>query len=40
MRAFHHHVLRRGEQGYIYLAYGANTCDITHDPTWTVVALI
>jgi len=28
-----------GEQGYIRLAYGANTCDITNDPTWTVVAL-
>jgi len=24
-----------GEQGYIYLAYGSNTCDITNDPSWT-----
>jgi len=25
-----------GESGYIRLAYGANTCDITNDPTWVV----
>jgi len=26
-----------GESGYIRLAYGANTCDITNDPTWVSV---
>jgi len=26
-----------GEGGYIRLAYGQNTCDITNDPTWTTV---
>jgi len=26
-----------GESGYIQLAYGSNTCDITNDPTWTNV---
>jgi len=26
-----------GESGYIRLAYGANTCDITNDPTWVNV---
>jgi C1A family cysteine protease len=25
-----------GESGYIRLAYGQNTCDITNDPTWVV----
>jgi C1A family cysteine protease len=29
-----------GESGYIRLAYGANTCDITNDPTYTVVSLV
>jgi C1A family cysteine protease len=29
-----------GESGYIQLAYGANTCDITNDPTWTTVKLV
>ena len=24
-----------GESGFIQLAYGQNTCDITNDPTWT-----
>ena len=28
-----------GEDGYIQLAYGQNTCDITNDATWTTVAL-
>jgi C1A family cysteine protease len=28
-----------GEDGYIQLAYGKNTCDITNDPTWTTVVL-
>jgi len=27
-----------GESGYIRLAYGANTCDITNDPTYTTVS--
>lgn len=27
-----------GESGYIRLAYGQNTCDITNDPTYTKVA--
>lgn len=27
-----------GEAGYIRLAYGQNTCDITNDPTWTTVS--
>ncbi|KAJ1435606.1 hypothetical protein B484DRAFT_445987, partial [Ochromonadaceae sp. CCMP2298] len=27
-----------GESGFILLAYGANTCDITYDPTWTQVS--
>jgi len=27
-----------GEGGYIRLAYGANTCDITNDPTYTSVS--
>lgn len=26
-----------GESGYIRLAYGKNTCDITNDPTWVTV---
>ena len=26
-----------GESGFIRLAYGANTCDITSDPTWVAV---
>lgn len=26
-----------GENGYIRLAYGQNTCDITSDPTWVTV---
>ncbi len=26
-----------GESGFIRLAYGANTCDITNDPTWVTV---
>lgn len=26
-----------GESGYIRLAYGQNTCDITNDPTWVKV---
>lgn len=29
-----------GEQGYIYLAWGKNTCDITNDPIWTVVSQV
>jgi C1A family cysteine protease len=29
-----------GESGYIRLAYGKNTCDITNDPTWTAVKLV
>jgi len=28
-----------GESGFIQLAYGANTCDITNDATWTTVKL-
>mmetsp|Transcript_27708 Transcript_27708/g.61126 ORF Transcript_27708/g.61126 Transcript_27708/m.61126 type:complete len:335 (+) Transcript_27708:34-1038(+) len=28
-----------GESGYIRLAYGQNTCDITNDPTYTKVSL-
>jgi C1A family cysteine protease len=28
-----------GESGYIRLAYGQNTCDITNDATWTTVYL-
>jgi C1A family cysteine protease len=28
-----------GEDGYIQLAYGKNTCDITNDPTWTTVVV-
>ena len=31
---------KQGEDGYIYLAYGKNTCDITNDPTWTSVSLV
>ena len=27
-----------GESGYIRLKYGANTCAITNDPTYVVVA--
>jgi len=27
-----------GENGYIQLLYGQNTCDITNDPTWTTVS--
>lgn len=27
-----------GEEGYIYLAYGDNTCNIASDPTYTSVA--
>jgi len=27
-----------GESGFIRLAYGKNTCDITNDPTWVTVA--
>jgi C1A family cysteine protease len=26
-----------GEAGYIRLAYGQNTCDITNDPTWVTL---
>jgi len=26
-----------GESGYIRLAYGADTCGITNDPTWAKV---
>jgi len=29
-----------GESGYIRLAYGANTCDITNDPTYVSVSLV
>lgn len=29
-----------GESGYIRLAYGKNTCDITNDPTYTEVSLV
>ena len=29
-----------GESGYIQLAYGQNTCDITNDATWTVTTLV
>ena len=29
-----------GESGYIQLAYGQNTCDITNDPTYTTVQLV
>ncbi len=29
-----------GESGYIRLAYGQNTCDITNDPTYTAVKLV
>jgi C1A family cysteine protease len=29
-----------GESGYIRLAYGSNTCDITNDPTYTKVSLV
>jgi hypothetical protein len=29
-----------GESGFIRLAYGANTCDITNDPTYTSVSLV
>lgn len=29
-----------GENGYIRLAYGQNTCDITNDPTYTSVKLV
>lgn len=29
-----------GEDGYIRLAYGENTCDITNDPTYTAVTLL
>lgn len=29
-----------GESGYIRLAYGKNTCDITNDPTYTDVKLV
>lgn len=29
-----------GESGYIRLAYGQNTCDITNDPTYTTVSLV
>ena len=29
-----------GEEGYIQLAYGNNTCNLTNDPTWTVVFLV
>jgi C1A family cysteine protease len=28
-----------GEAGYIYLAYGKNTCDLTYMPTFTDAAL-
>jgi len=27
-----------GESGFIRLAYGQNTCDITYDPTWVTVS--
>ena len=27
-----------GESGFIRLAYGANTCDITNDPTYVTMA--
>lgn len=27
-----------GESGYIQLAYGQNTCDITNDPTWVTTS--
>lgn len=29
-----------GESGFIRLAYGKNTCDITNDPTYTAVKLV
>ena len=29
-----------GEGGYIRLAYGQNTCDITNDPTYTKVSKV
>lgn len=29
-----------GESGYIRLAYGSNTCDITNDPTYTKVSRV
>lgn len=29
-----------GEDGFIRLAYGSNTCDITNDPTYTTVSLV
>ena len=29
-----------GEAGFIYLAYGENTCDITNDPTWVSVGTV
>jgi len=29
-----------GESGFIRLAYGQNTCDITNDPTYTTVKLV
>ena len=29
-----------GESGYIRLAYGSNTCDITNDPTYTKVSKV
>jgi len=29
-----------GESGFIRLAYGKNTCDITNDPTYTKVSLV
>jgi C1A family cysteine protease len=29
-----------GEDGFIYLKYGQNTCDITNDPTYTKVSLV
>jgi C1A family cysteine protease len=29
-----------GEDGYIYLAYGKNTCNLTNDPTWTTVSKV
>eukprot|EP00600_Ochromonadales_sp_CCMP1393_P018111 CAMPEP_0175035452 /NCGR_PEP_ID=MMETSP0005-20121125/23221_1 /TAXON_ID=420556 /ORGANISM="Ochromonas sp., Strain CCMP1393" /LENGTH=393 /DNA_ID=CAMNT_0016296499 /DNA_START=18 /DNA_END=1199 /DNA_ORIENTATION=+ len=29
-----------GESGFILLAYGQNTCDITNDPTYTVVTTV
>ena len=29
-----------GESGYIRLAYGSNTCDITNDPTYVSVSSV